>query len=257
MPDLGNAGVRVRKMIPEYLSSITDEFEQIYKDELQRIIENVKTFSEPAEFDLHSWLQYALIMAGKRAGLFPIPEVKLSFEKELKPENVLEERQLKEIKQHNIKIKKKRKFSRTDVAFYRLINGEKKLMGVGEISTINDANAYASIKDWANAFIKSKNCKKVITEFGLTKRDILIHTIKYSLERPKFVVLVATLPRKATRMPWKKYRTCLKGNEITKKPYNYYKLFKKHWVKFKKDIEKCGVNCSLLIVTESGVENVM
>jgi len=170
---------------------------------------------------LHSWLQYALIKSGEEEGLLPIPEVKLKFRKPI------------DYQQYGIYNKKrKRHFSRVDVAFY---DNNKSLLGVSEIFTMDQAHGCLPSKklDW------------------LTPRDSLIHMIQYAGVKPKFIILVTTLLKKSSYVPWK---TNIKeiDSELTKHR-NYYKVFKPCWMEFKKKIK---IENILLIINEDGIEKI-
>jgi len=213
-----------------YLKGITNEFKSVYeKLKKEKLIKN-ESLNRPAGNNLHSWLQYALIMAGERNGLRAVPEIKLYFKEDLNPKKIAPE----------IKKTELRSFSRVDVAFYK--NSE--LVGIGEVHTINDSNVFLSTRRFV---------EKGILNF-LSDRDVLMHTIQHGKNKLKFVILVVTLPKRASRVPWRKDMEQVmpeiefpRGRKSNK---DFYKVFNEGWRKLRDAVEEENVACSLVIITE-------
>jgi hypothetical protein len=167
-----------------------------------------------------------MIKSGEQEGLFAIPEIKLRFTKPISP------------KEYGVTTKKrKRHFSKVDIAFY---DNSKNLLGVSEIFTIDEAHGSLPSKKLADKGY-----------YWLTPRDSLIHMIQYISPKPKFIILVTTLLKRASRIPWK---TKIKKIDLElEKSMNYYEVFKPYWENFKKKIE---IESSLLIINEDGIERV-
>ncbi|RLG50456.1 MAG: hypothetical protein DRO00_08660 [Thermoproteota archaeon] len=80
----------------------------------------------------------------------------------------------------------------------------------------------------------------------------MLHLVKYGEEKLEFIILVVTLPKRSSRMLWK---TKIKEiDEDLKKDKNYYRVFKSRWIETKKEIERSGSRCPLVIIYEKGVE---
>ena len=208
------------------MKNIVNEFIEIINNFRKDGIIKPNDLMKYTESNLHSWLQYALMKAGEKLGLFSIPECKLRFSKPIDPSD------------YGITRKRKRHFSKVDIAFY---DKNKKLLGISEVFTIDEAHG---------ALPSAKLAE--VGHYWLTPRDSLMHLIQYALPRPKFIVLVSTLLKKAPYIPWK-----TKIKEIDSKlesSKNYYEVFRPYWVELKKQIVSQNVKVSLLIINEDGVE---
>jgi len=180
--------------------------------------------------NLHSWLQYALIQAGSEVGLLAVPEIKVRFSEPIDQKNY-----------GLVNKKRKRHFSRVDVAFF---DKNKNLTGISEVFTIDEAHGALTTKELAK-----------VNHYWLTPRDSLIHLIQHSAVKPQFVILVTTLLRKASKIAWKiGIKEIDEKLESNRDYYDYYNAFKKYWVKFKDEIERKNVKVSLLILNENGIE---
>ncbi|HAP67548.1 MAG TPA: hypothetical protein DCQ99_07170 [Nitrospinae bacterium] len=177
------------------------------------------------KINLHSWIQFALIKGGINSGLLAVPEIKIEYANPLDPKIFGLD-------------KRKRNFSKVDVGFY---DNDKTLLGVAEVYTLDTAH-------------EARNSK----EAGfLTPRDSLVHMVKNPKDDNKisFFILVVMLPRKADDIP---YRAELKRKRIIDDNFvngkNYYDHFVKDWKELKKEISKCDIQTSLVVITESEVE---
>jgi len=211
--------------------NIIEAFKKLYEDlRKERRIEDA-SLSKPAQTNLHSWLEYALVIAAERVGLRGAPEIKLRYSKPLDP------------KQECGVNKRRRKHCRVDVAFYKSSN----LVGIAEIHTINDAMGYLSTKEFAKTLEEDK--------FSLSDRDVLMYTIQHSESKPKFVIILVTLPKRASRIPWLTYieKVAPKIANDLRRSRNFYEHLGEGWIKLRDDVEK-EVRCSLAIINEDGLE---
>lgn len=207
------------------LDSIVNRFVKVVEDFRNKNIIKDEDLKYHTKSNLHSWLQYALIKSGEEEGLFAIPEVKLKFTEPIDPQ------------QYGLYNKRKRHFSRVDVAFY---DNNKNLLGVSEIFTMDEAHGCLPTKKLVRA-----------DHYWLTPRDSLMHMIQYALPKPKFIILVTILLKKSPYIPWK---TKIKEIDLKlTKHKNYYKVFKPCWREFK---EKLNIENSLLIINEDGIERI-
>jgi len=230
-----------------YLNKIVDHFCNVY-DELKKegIVSN-RDLSHPAKGNLHSWLQYALVLAGEQEGFRSPTEIKIGFDPPLYQ------------KMCGIKEPKKRALSRVDVAFYR--NNFR--FGFAEVKTINDANVFLPTKVFTSA------CEKGVlkqNEFTVMYRDVLMHTLKHSSPKPKFVVLIVTLPKKASCVPYLSIMEKV-GREdeqvrkmakiLSRKEKNFDEACKQGWIEFRDSIrDETSIDCSLIVIDEEGARSV-
>jgi hypothetical protein len=201
-------------------NNIVDRFIKIVEDFRSKKIIEDGDLRDHARGNLHSWLQYALMKSAEQEGLSAIPETKLRFTEPIDPGN------------YGVYNKKrKRHFSKVDIAFY---DDAKNLHGVSEIFTTDEAHgALPSKANW------------------VTPRDSLLHLIQYASPRPRFIIIITTLLKKASYIPWPTENEQI-DSEL-KKGKNYYKVFKPYWIKFKEEIQ---LENSLLIINEDGIERV-
>ncbi|RLF43391.1 MAG: hypothetical protein DRN18_00150 [Thermoplasmata archaeon] len=215
-------------MKEKFLGSLVDRFIGTVNFLMNEKVISTKDLEEYTESNLHSWLQYALIKAGEKEGLFAVPEVKLRFSKPLDPN------------WYGLNRKRKRHLSRVDVGFYRFHDESKRreLVGIAEIFTLDEAHGCLP-------------SKKLIENghYWLTPRDSLSHAVQYAMDQPKFIILVTVLLKMSPHIPWK-----TKIEEIDSelmRHRNYYKVFKPCWKKFK---ESLHLESALLIINEEGIE---
>jgi hypothetical protein len=203
-------------------NNIVDGFIKIVEDFRSKKIIQDKDLRDYTESNLHSWLQCALIKSAQQEGLLAIPETKLPFTEPIDP-----------AKYAVYNKKRKRHFSKVDVAFY---DDAKNLHGVSEIFTMDGAHGALPSRKLAN---------------WLTPRDLLPHLIQHAEPKPKFIILVTTLLKKSSCIPRKTGIEQIDSQ--LKKCRNYYKVFKPYWIEFKEEIQ---LENSLLIINEDGIERV-
>jgi len=241
-------------MKDRYVDKIVENFCGIYKKLKMDGIVNDRALSHPAENNLHSWLQYALVLAGTRAGLDSPVEIKLDFESNhpLEP------------KKYGVKRKtgRKRTFSRVDVAFFR--KGSFEVEGFGEVNTTNDATVFLPTELFATA------CRKDLigeNQFTVMDSDVLRHTLSYIKQKrkPNFVILVVTLPKEApfswlpiTKAVGQEDKRVKRMAEILEeggKKKNLDEACRWGWIKLRDDISReTSTDCSLIVINEDGAE---
>jgi|GEM_PF-2222770 len=213
-------GDNLKQMLEEFVN-IVEKWRKV------GLIED-RDLSYPEKRCLHSYLQYAMMKAGESVGMFPLHEYKARYDEKypLDPRN------------YGLKDKKlKRHFKRVDVAFFK----GRELVGISEIITI----------DGAHGCFKTETLAKV-EHIWLTPRDSLLHLVKYGKERPEFIILVVTLPKKSSRIYWRTKIKEIDDDLLSDK--SYYKVFKPYWIGTKKELEKAGTKCSLVIIHEDAIE---
>lgn len=230
----------------EFLEKIVDYFCNVYDELKKEGIISDRDLSDPAIGNLHSWLQYALVLAGEQTGFRSPQEIKIHFEKPL----------CQRVYGTN---KKKIVSSRVDNAFYK----NSRLVGFGEVNTINDANVFLPTEVFARAC--DKGLVDFPKDFPVMDRDVLIHSLKHSISKPKFVVLIVTLPKRASRVPYlsimenvgREDEQVRKMAEILRKKKNFNEACKQGWIEFRDSIrDETNTDCSLIVINEEGARSV-
>ena len=157
--------------------------------------------------------------------------------------------------------KKKIVSSRVDNAFYE---NNFRLVGFGEINTINDANVFLRTEVFARAC--DKGLVDFPKDFTVMDRDVLIHSLKHTSSKPKFVVLIVTLPQRSSRAPYlcimekvgREDEQVRKMAEILRrKEKNFDEACRQGWIEFRDSIRnETNTDCSLIIIDEEGARSV-
>lgn len=195
--------------VSKMMNSIVNKFVEYLKDYRDKNRITDDDLKHHDKSNIHSWLQYLMIKAGEQNELFAPPEIKLQFDEPFISNG-----------------RRNRNFRKVDVAYYNY--DSKSLVGVAEIITMDGVHEILG-HPWSTP-------------------DILLHTIKYAKIKPKFIILIVILMKKASHIYWRTKRgeidSKLKDNK------NYYCAFKNYWQEFKRKIK---IDNALLIINEDGV----
>jgi len=212
-------------MADTYLDNIVNRFIEVVKDLRIKQIICDRDLKYHRERDVHSWLQYAMIEAGRKCGLLTVPEIKLRFEIPI------------DFKDFKLGRKGKRHFLRADVAFY---DDSRELLGVSEIFTMDEAHG---------ALPSTKLAE--VEHNWLTPKDSLIHMIRHAKEKPRFIILVVILLKESPRIWWP--TGIDKIDSKLRRSRNYYEVFLPNWKEFLGEIE---IQNSMVILSEDDIERV-
>lgn len=188
-----------------------------------------------------------MVLAGEQAGFRSPQEIKIPFDLPLY--------------QRVCGTKTKKRVSiRVDNAFYE---DNFRLEGFGEVNTINDANVFLPTEVFARAC--DKGFVEFPKDFPVMDRDVLIYSLKHAFQKPKFVVLIVTLPKKASRVPYlsimesvgREDERVRKIAEILRKKKNFDEACKPGWIEFRDSIRgETNTDCSLIVINEEGARPV-
>jgi hypothetical protein len=179
----------------------------------------ISNYSEIVEKNLHSWFQYSVIDAVRKLNLICIPEAKLRLSQSLNPSDFG-------------MTGKKRNFIRVDLAIYEGFN---RFLGFAECITLDKAHECFSTKE--------------VNYKWLTIRDKLPYAIRYLKVRPRFVIIILTLPIDVKRIPWKVGRKEIDEILETKK---YFEKLSPKWKELI-DIIRKDIDAKLIIINENYV----
>jgi hypothetical protein len=242
-----------------FFDKIVDRFCNEYNERKKEGIFCDSELSYPSEYiklgkkksnNLHSKLVQTLSLAGVKEGLYSIPETRIFFEEPL-IQRVCKNRT------------KKKVYTDVDNAFY-VAPFLDRLELVGEVNTINDANVFLRTEEFARA------CDKGLVkpeDFPVMDSDVLIHLLNHSSPKPKFEILIVTLPKKARTVPWlsvmkkvgKEDEQMRKIAEIlsNKNSRNFDEACRQGWIGLRERIKnETNTDCSLIVINEEGAARV-
>jgi hypothetical protein len=122
-------------------------------------------------------------------------------------------------------------FKRVDVAYYDLY---KKLIGIGEVLTMDEAHGAMSSRELKHNWF--------------TPYDYIPYLIDNAIDKPRFLIMAIVLLKSAPKKYWP---IGIKSIDDVLVKKNYYEAFIGSWKNLKSRIQ---IPNSILIITEDGIE---
>lgn len=208
----------LKETIFNLLNNVKNTIDELVK---QKAITNdlLSNYDRMSRASIHSWLEYALMEAGRRSNLVAVPEVKLSYDKPFNPKDIGLPSTMR--RRHQKKV---------DVAFY---SKNLRFIGFSEVTTTDEAHGCVHSKDIPN----SK---------WVTPMDSFLYTAEHSRQKPEFVLLLTLLPKRLNRIPWNVNAEI--NRELKESGNDFYKVFSEGWKNLANQLRKSVPNTHLILM---------